>query len=120
MLMVMLTVGAAELGEAKAVGDWIHRNLVGYLKPPFNVRSETVDNNNGYILATSAGFLQSFIYGLSGLRIDDKGLDAEYAPILPPGWKSVTLKDVTFRGKHYDVTIERGIDGKATLVRKEL
>ena len=120
MLMVMLTVGAAELGEAKAVGDWIHRNLVGYLKPPFNVRSETVDNNNGYILATSAGFVQSFIYGLSGLRIDDKGLDAEYAPILPPDWQSVTLKDIRFRGKHYDVTITRGADGKATLARKEL
>ncbi|HXE65533.1 MAG TPA: glycosyl hydrolase family 65 protein, partial [Rhodanobacteraceae bacterium] len=120
MMMVMLTVGAAELGEAKAVGDWIHRNLVGYLKPPFNVRSETADNNNGYILATSAGFVQSFIYGLSGLRIDDKGLDAKYAPILPPDWKAVTLKGITFRGRHYDVTIERGAGGKATLVRKEL
>ncbi|HLI17621.1 MAG TPA: glycoside hydrolase family 65 protein [Rhodanobacteraceae bacterium] len=118
MMMVMLTVGAAELGEAKAVGDWIHRNLVGYLKAPFDVRSETVDNNNGYILATSAGFVQSFLYGLTGLRINDKGLDAEYAPVLPPGWKSVTLKNVTFRGRHYDISIQRGADGKAKLSRK--
>ena len=120
MMMVMLTVGAAELGDAQAVGDWIDRNLVGFLKPPFNVRTETATNNAGYILATSAGFVQSFVYGLSGLRIDDKGLDAEYAPILPPGWQSVTLKDITFRGKHYDITVSRGADGKARLARKEI
>ncbi|MBU6477028.1 MAG: glycoside hydrolase family 65 protein, partial [Xanthomonadaceae bacterium] len=120
MMMVMLTVGAAELGDAQAVGKWIDRNLVGFLKPPFNVRTETATNNAGYILATSAGFIQSFIYGLSGLRIDDKGLDQEYAPILPPGWKSVTLKGITFRGKHYDITIGRGANGKTGLTRKEL
>ncbi|MDE2225471.1 MAG: glycoside hydrolase family 65 protein [Xanthomonadaceae bacterium] len=120
MMMVMLTVGAAELGDAQAVGKWINRNLVGFLKPPFNVRTETATNNAGYILATSAGFIQSFIYGLSGLRIDDKGLDQEYAPILPPGWKSVTLKGITFRGKHYDITIGRGANGKTGLTRKEL
>jgi trehalose/maltose hydrolase-like predicted phosphorylase len=120
MMMVMLTVGAAELGDADAAGNWIERNLVGFLKPPFNVRSETATNNAGYILATSAGFLQSFIYGLTGLRIDDKGLDAEYAPVLPPDWKSVTLKNVSFRGEHYDYTIRRGEDGKARLVRREL
>ncbi|MGH8125792.1 MAG: glycoside hydrolase family 65 protein, partial [Rhodanobacteraceae bacterium] len=103
-----------------AVGHWIDRNLVGYLKAPFNVRTETVTNNAGYLLSTSAGFVQSFIYGLSGLRIDGKGLDQEYAPILPPGWESVTLKDISFRGGHYDITIERGADGKAHLVRKAL
>jgi hypothetical protein len=120
MMMVMLTVGAAELGDADGAGNWIERNLVGFLKPPFNVRSETATNNAGYILATSAGFVQSFIYGLTGLRIDEKGLDAEYAPVLPPDWKSVTLKNVSFRGEHYDYTIQRGPDGKARLVRKEL
>lgn len=118
MMMVMLTVGAAELGDPHAVGDWIHRNLEGFLKPPFNVRSETATNNAGYILATSAGYVQSFLYGLSGLRIDDNGLDAKYAPILPPGWMSVTLKHITFRGRHYDIAIKRGADGKATMTRK--
>jgi trehalose/maltose hydrolase-like predicted phosphorylase len=58
------------------------------------------------------------MYGLSGLRIDDNGLDAEYAPILPPDWKSVTLKDINFRGKHYDITIGRGANGNVSLTRK--
>ena len=117
MMMVMLAVAAAELGDAKAAGYWIERNLVGFLKPPFNVRTETVANNAGYILATSAGFVQSFVYGLSGLRIDDKGLDQAYPPVLPPSWKSVTLKHINFRGRRYDITIARDASGKVMLTR---
>jgi len=117
MMMVMLAVGAAELSDAKTAGDWIQRNLVGFLKPPFNVRTETVANNAGYILATSAGFVQSFVYGFSGLRIDQKGLTEVYAPTLPPGWKSLTLKHISFRGKHYDIEIGRDASGKVTLTR---
>jgi protein-glucosylgalactosylhydroxylysine glucosidase len=120
MMMVMMAVGAAELGDAKAAGAWIERNLVGFLKPPFNVRTETVANNAGYILATSAGFVQSFAYGLTGLRIDDNGLTAAYAPVLPPGWTSLALKGVSFRGKRFDITVSRGADGKARLVRREI
>jgi hypothetical protein len=62
--------------------------------------------------------VQNFLYGLSGLRINGEGLDQAYAPVLPPGWKSVTLKEVTFRGKHYDIGIERGADGKVELTRE--
>ena len=120
MMMVMLAVGASELGDAKSAGDWIQRNLVGFLKPPFNVRTETVANNAGYILATSAGFVQSMVYGLTGLRIDDKGLDAAYAPQLPPSWKSLTLRHVSFRGKLYDITVQRDASGKAQLTRQPL
>ena len=120
MMMVMLAVGAAEIGDAKGAGDWIARNLVGFLKAPFNVRTETVANNAGYILATSAGFVQSFVYGLSGLRIDDAGLTEAYAPVLPPQWKSLTLKNIAFRGKHYDVAIGRDAGGHAKLTRKPL
>jgi trehalose/maltose hydrolase-like predicted phosphorylase len=117
MMMVMLAVGAAEIGDAKSAGEWIERNLVGFLKAPFNVRTETAANNAGYILATSAGFVQSFVYGLSGLRIDDKGLDEAYAPALPPQWKSLTLKHIAFRGKHYDIVINRDANGRAKLTR---
>lgn len=119
MMMVMLAVNAAELGQDEVAGDWIQRNLVGFVKPPFNVRTETATNNAGYILATSAGFIQSFVYGLSGLRIDGKGLDAEYPPVLPPGWKSLTLKNVAFRGQRFDVVIDRDANGKVKLSRRK-
>lgn len=120
MMMVMLAVGASELGDAQTAGSWIERNLVGFLKPPFNVRTETVANNAGYILATSSGFLQSMIYGLTGLRIDDKGLEAAYAPVLPPNWNALTLRRVNFRGKQYDIKITRDAAGKAELTRTAL
>ncbi len=119
MMMVMLAVGSAEIGDAQGAGEWIQRNLVGFLKAPFNVRTETVANNAGYILATSAGFVQSFVYGLTGLRIDDKGLTAAYAPVLPPRWKSLTLRHISFRGKHYDITVDRDASGKARLTRSK-
>jgi trehalose/maltose hydrolase-like predicted phosphorylase len=90
---------------------------VGFLKPPFNVRSETAENNTGYILATSAGFVQSFIYGLTGLRIQDKGLSEAYRPVLPDAWKSLTLKNVEFRGGHYDIVVSRDGAGKVRLTR---
>jgi hypothetical protein len=120
MMMVMLAVGSAELGDAQGAGDWIRRNLSGFLKPPFNVRTETVANNAGYILATSAGFVQSFVYGLSGLRIDESGLAQAYPPALPRTWTSLELKGIQFRGKRYDITIDHGADGKARLTRKVL
>ena len=120
MMMVMLAVGASEIGDASGAGDWIARNLVGFLKPPFNVRTETVANNAGYILATSAGFVQSFVYGFTGLRVDDQGLHEAYAPVLPPKWNSITLKNVAFRGKHYDIRVDRDTAGNARLQRKAL
>ena len=117
MMMVMLAVHAAELGDGNIAGEWIARNLVGFLKPPFNVRSETAANNAGYILSTSAGFVQSFVYGLTGLRIDDKGLSEAYPPVLPDAWKSLTPKNVTFRGQRYDIVVNRGAGGKVRLTR---
>ena len=117
MMMVMLAVHAAELGAGNVAGEWIARNLVGFLKPPFNVRSETAANNAGYILATSAGFVQSFVYGLTGLRIDGKGLSEAYQPVLPESWKSLTLKNVAFRGQRYDIVVNRDASGKVRLAR---
>ena len=118
MMMVMLAVHAAELGQGDVAGEWIDRNLVGFLKAPFNVRSETAANNAGYILATSAGFVQSFVYGLTGLRINDEGLSQAYAPVLPAKWKSLTLKNVAFRGQHFDVVVSRDAAGKVRLTRQ--
>lgn len=117
MMMAMLSVAAAELGEPERAGYWIGRNLVGFLKPPFNVRTETRANNAGYILATSAGFVQSIEYGLTGLRIEHGGLVQAYPPVLPPDWKSLTLRHVAYRGKRYDITVRRDRRGKTRLTR---
>ncbi|MGH8216609.1 MAG: glycosyl hydrolase family 65 protein, partial [Rhodanobacteraceae bacterium] len=58
------------------------------------------------------------VYGLTGLRVGPSGLVQAYQPVLPARWKSMTLKNVTFRGKHYDITVDRGADGKPRLRRE--
>jgi trehalose/maltose hydrolase-like predicted phosphorylase len=62
--------------------------------------------------------VQSLVYGLTGLRIEDAGLVQAYPPVLPDGWKSLALTNVTFRGRHYDITVDRDASGKPRLHRE--
>lgn len=118
MGLAPLTIAAATVGEPSDMAHWLEDNISpAMLKAPFNVRTETADNNTGYFLTGSAGFVQSLVYGVTGLRIERAGLVDAYPPVLPPRWKSVTLKNVTFRGKHYDITVDRGADGEPRLRR---
>jgi trehalose/maltose hydrolase-like predicted phosphorylase len=120
MLTVMLAVEAAEIGDTTAAYSWVKRNLVGFLKPPFNVRSETALNNVGYLLSPSGGFVQSFLFGFTGLRIDDQGLSAAYPPTLPSAWHSITLTNATFRGRKFDISVEPDTTGAPRLQRRQL
>ena len=111
---------------ATAAGDGAHAAALfasnfsgGTLKPPFNVRTETADNNTGYFLTGSAGYLQDLLYGFSGLRIRAQGLVEAYAPMLPEGWTALTLKNVSFRGKRYDIRIAADQAGVVRLTRRE-
>jgi trehalose/maltose hydrolase-like predicted phosphorylase len=114
-------IAAAAIGNTDEAARWIARNAAADMfKPPFNVRPETTTNNTGYFLTGSGGFVQGLLYGLTGLRIESKGLLEAYPPVLPPTWKSMTLKDITFRGRHYDITIEHDASGKTSLTRKVL
>jgi trehalose/maltose hydrolase-like predicted phosphorylase len=112
------SIAAATLGDSAAASEWFQRNITAnVLKPPFNVRTETANNNTGYFLTAAAGLLQNIVYGFSGLRIEQDGLVEAYPPMLPPQWKSLALKHIAFRGKRYDITITRDAHGKARLTR---
>jgi trehalose/maltose hydrolase-like predicted phosphorylase len=112
------SIAAATLGDAVGAGEWFRRNITAdVIKPPFNVRTETATNNTGYFLTASAGLLQNMVYGFTGLRIEAQGLVQAYAPVLPAGWTSMTLKHVRFRGATYDITIDRDAAGKTRLSR---
>jgi trehalose/maltose hydrolase-like predicted phosphorylase len=119
MGLAPLTIAAAALGNSTDAAQWLQDNMAAAtLKSPFNVRTETPDNNTGYFLTGSAGFVQSLVYGLTGLRVGPSGLVQAYPPVLPAGWKSLTLKNVSFRGQHYDIAVDRGVDGKPRLRRQ--
>jgi protein-glucosylgalactosylhydroxylysine glucosidase len=119
MNMVARVTAADEVGNAADAAAWFAGNFTGgTVKPPFNVRTEAADNNVGYFLTGSGGYIQSLVYGLTGLRIREQGLVDAYAPVLPESWKSLTLRNVTFRGQRMDIRIARGADGAVRLTRQ--
>ena len=116
MAPMPLAVAADEAGDFAASGKWLDLYVTGgTLKPPFNVRTETSDNNVGPFLTGTGGYLQSVIYGLTGLRIRKSGLVAAYRPALPAGWRSLTLRNVTFRGRRMTLRLTRDRAGAVRL-----
>lgn len=112
MAPMPLAVAADEAADPAAAGKWLELYVTGgTLKPPFNVRTETADNNVGPFLTGTGGFLQTLIYGLTGLRVREAGLAAAYPPALPGGWRSLTLRHVTFRGRVLTLRLTRGRGG---------
>jgi len=111
-------IAAAMVGSETEAAAWFATNFTGgSLKPPFNVRTETAGNNVGYFLTGSGGYLQSLLYGFSGLRIREAGLIEAYPPVLPARWKSLTLHNLRFRGERMDIRIERDPSGVVRLTR---
>jgi protein-glucosylgalactosylhydroxylysine glucosidase len=112
------SIAAASIGSDADAAAWFATNFTGgSLKPPFNVRTETASNNAGYFITGSGGYLQSLLYGFSGLRIREAGLVAAYAPVLPERWKSLTLHNLWFRGQRLDIRIARDTAGVVRLTR---
>jgi|HubBroStandDraft_1064217.scaffolds.fasta_scaffold00422_11 trehalose/maltose hydrolase-like predicted phosphorylase len=118
MNMVARITAADEIGSAADAAAWFAGNFSGgTVKPPFNVRTEAADNNVGYFLTGSGGFIQSLVYGFTGLRIREQGLVDAYPPVLPPDWRSLTLRNITFRGQRMDIHVTRDAAGVARLAR---
>ncbi|HEX3847716.1 MAG TPA: glycosyl hydrolase family 65 protein [Steroidobacteraceae bacterium] len=119
MSLAPASIAAASVGDTASAVAWLERNFTsGLIKPPFNVRTETATNNTGYFVTSSGGFLQNLIFGFTGLRIEERGLETAYAPVLPPKWKSMTLKGIAFRGRRYDIVVDRDSTGRPELTRK--
>jgi hypothetical protein len=113
------SIAADTIGSAADAAAWFNSNFTGgTLKPPFNVRTETAGNNTGYFLTGSGGYVQNLIYGFTGLRIREQGLIEAYAPVLPPSWNSLTLRNLRFRGQRMDVRLARDSAGVVRLTRR--
>jgi glycosyl hydrolase family 65 len=119
MAIAPRSIAADTIGSEPDAAAWFATNFTGgTLKPPFNVRTETAGNNVGYFLTGSGGYLQSLIYGFSGLRIREPGLVEAYAPVLPASWTSLTLRNLSFRGQRLDIRIARDAAGLVRLTRQ--
>ncbi|MBU1799074.1 MAG: hypothetical protein KKF21_11910, partial [Bacteroidetes bacterium] len=100
-----LSIIAAELGDKSLLNFTIDKTLKGYLKPPFNVLSETHENKSVNFLTGAGSFLQQVIFGYTGLRITDDGIVQKYKPLLPDGVKKLILKNFTINNLQYNVVV---------------
>lgn len=108
---------AAELSRPDEAYDHFIESYRDFLRGPFLMfnekRSKTYDNM--CFLTGCGGTLQSVIYGFAGLRIGKqppgfKQLlpDLYIKPCLPRKWKKLQIRNLTWRGKSYDLTILPG------------
>jgi protein-glucosylgalactosylhydroxylysine glucosidase len=90
---------AAELQNRDLIAQMLGPLSTPYLRPPFQVIAETPHNRNTNFITGAGSFLQQFVFGYSGLRLTDNGLEQKFRPVLPPGIEKMTLKNITVRGK---------------------
>ena len=109
---VMMTVTlypavAVELGDRALVDSLLPLTYRGYIRPPFDVLAETPENEGADFLTGAGGFLQQVVYGYTGLRLGPKGLTPSFQPILPSRIRRLVLRNVSARGRKYDILVER-------------
>ena len=104
----LLSVGAAELGDRALLDSLLPHSYQGHLRGPFLMLSETPTNDAVNFVTGAGGFLQQVIYGYTGLRLGEGGLEPAFAPLLPSGITRLVLRNVYNRGKRYDVVVDSG------------
>jgi trehalose/maltose hydrolase-like predicted phosphorylase len=77
-----------------------------FLRQPFGMFSEKRSKDNLCFLTGAAGVLQSLLYGFAGLQLDDTRAPVAH-PCLPSGWTSLTVHRIAWRGRHFDLRVDR-------------
>ena len=102
----LLSVDAAELGDRSLIDSLLPHSYQGHLKGPFLMLSETPTNDAVNFVTGAGGFLQQVIYGYTGLRLGEGGLEPAFPAILPSKITRLVLRNVYSRGKRYDVVVD--------------
>ncbi|MCX6346148.1 MAG: hypothetical protein NT018_13935 [Armatimonadetes bacterium] len=114
---------AARLGDCDQAYADFTRSYKDYLRGPFNYfnekRSRTWEQM--CFLTGAAGPIQATLFGLAGARMDYFPKDPataglQFKPCLPKAWKSLKITGVQWRGKTFDVIIDK--TNKATILPK--
>jgi hypothetical protein len=106
MGITLLSVGAAELGDRRLVDSLLPYSYRHHLKGPFLVPSETPTNHAVAFLTGAGGFLQQVIFGYTGLRLGEHGLEPAFRPMLPSRVRRLTLRGLHVRGRRVDVVVD--------------
>jgi hypothetical protein len=102
----LLSVDAAELGDRALLDSLLPHSYQPHLRGPFLMLSETPTNDAVNFVTGAGGFLQQVIYGYTGLRLGEGGLEPAFAPLLPSRITRLVLRNVHNRGKRYDVIVD--------------
>ncbi len=102
----LLSVDAAELGDRPLLDSLLPHSYQGHLRGPFLMLSETPSNDAVNFVTGAGGFLQQVIYGYTGLRWGESGLEPAFQPLLPSRITRLTLRNVFNRGKRYDIVVD--------------
>lgn len=109
---------AARLGRTQQSLDLFRDSYRPFMRGPWDAFSEKRTTDNVYFCTGMGGCLQAVLYGFAGLNIagpGQKGLGKEIAtagdsslycqPHLPPGWSSLVVNGIKFRGQTIDLSI---------------
>ncbi|HKU61671.1 MAG TPA: hypothetical protein VJQ44_10675 [Gemmatimonadales bacterium] len=102
----LLSVDAAELGDRAMVDSLLPLSYRGHTKGPFLMLSETPANNAVNFVTGAGGFLQQVIFGYTGLRFGERGIEPAFDPILPSSVRRLILRGVWLEGRRYDVVVD--------------
>jgi protein-glucosylgalactosylhydroxylysine glucosidase len=78
----------------------------GHLRGPFLMLSETPTNDAVNFLTGAGGFLQQVIFGYTGFRLGDRGLEPAFPPVLPSRITRLLIRNLHVRGRSYDVAVD--------------
>jgi protein-glucosylgalactosylhydroxylysine glucosidase len=106
MGITLLSVDAAELGDRRLVDSLLPFSYQGHLRGPFLMLSETPTNDALSFLTGAGGFLQQVIFGYTGLRLGEAGLEPAFPPVLPSHIHRLLLRNLHVRGKRFDVVVD--------------
>ena len=106
MGVTLLSVDAAELGNRALVDTLLPYSYRAHLQGPFLMLSETPSNHAVNFLTGAGGFLQQVIFGYTGLRLRNAGLEEQFPAVLPTHITRLVLRGVHVRGKRFDVLVD--------------
>jgi trehalose/maltose hydrolase-like predicted phosphorylase len=102
------TIVAAGLGRGEQAYKHFQESYRPFLRPPFLYFSEKRTRDNFYFHTGAGGCLQSVLYGFGGLRFRDRPQPTVEHPLLPDAWNSLEIRRIRWRGKDWDVRVEKG------------
>ncbi len=107
-------IGYSELDDRRRAYENFKASITPFIRPPFNLYSESPRNENPDILSGKATTLSSVIHGFAGLRVRDDGI--HFKPRLPNGWTTITFRRLPIGKAVYNIAVDDRGAVKTTLL----